>query len=101
MNSNAAVGYTAALALAAGVLYLLLGLLKMGWISNFLSKAVMAGFVLGFSFGIIIDQLYKLLGVSKPSGSYLQKLWGTVAEIGDASGLPLPSVRARSWRCSE
>ena len=52
MNTNAAVGYTAALALAAGALYLLLGLLKMGWISNFLSKAVMAGFVLGFSFGI-------------------------------------------------
>ena len=89
MGTTAAVGHTAALALAAGALYLLLGLLKMGWISNFLSKAVMAGFVLGFSFGIIIDQLYKLLGVSKPSGSYVQKLWGTLKEIGDTSGATL------------
>src|SRR5829696_10196274 len=65
LGTNAWVGYTAALAFAAGALYLALGLLRMGWVSNFLSKAVMAGFVLGFSFGIVVDQLYKLFGVPK------------------------------------
>jgi SulP family sulfate permease len=89
LGTNAAVGYTAALALAAGALYLALGLLRMGWVSNFLSKAVMAGFVLGFSFGIVIDQLYKVLGVPKAEGSYVQILWGTLSELGATSGTTL------------
>ena len=56
--------YAAALAIATGAVYVALGLLRMGWVSTFLSKAVMAGFVLGFSIGIIIDQSHKLLGVA-------------------------------------
>jgi sulfate permease, SulP family len=89
LGTSKAVGYTAALALAAGALYVVLGLLKMGWISNFLSKAVMAGFVLGFSLGIVIDQTYKLLGVPKSEGSYMQKLWGTLGQLGKTSGTTL------------
>jgi SulP family sulfate permease len=89
LGTSSAVGYTAALALAAGALYVVLGLLKMGWVSNFLSKAVMAGFVLGFSVGIVIDQAYKLLGVPQSEGSYMQKLWGTLTELGKTSGTTL------------
>jgi SulP family sulfate permease len=86
LGTSAAAPYAAALALATAALYLVLGLLRMGWISTFLSKAVMAGFVLGFSIGIIIDQTHSLLGVPKPSGSYAQELWGTIKEIPDTSG---------------
>ena len=32
------------------------GLLRMGWISTFLSRAVMSGFILGFAIGIVINQ---------------------------------------------
>ena len=38
--------------------------------SNFLSKAVISGFILGLSIGIIIDQSHKLLGVDSVDGSY-------------------------------
>jgi SulP family sulfate permease len=85
LGSSKAVGVTAALALATAVVYVLLGLLRMGWVSTFLSKAVMAGFVLGFSIGIIIDQSHKLLGVDAPDGSYMAELWGTVKEIPDTN----------------
>jgi sulfate permease, SulP family len=85
LGTSKAVGYTAALALAAGVVYLLLGLLRMGWVSNFLSKAVLGGFVLGFAIGIIIDQSYKLLGVDKVAGTYAQELIGAIKEIPDTS----------------
>jgi sulfate permease family protein len=81
LGTSKAVGYTAALALAAGAVYLLLGVLRMGWVSNFLSKAVLGGFVLG----IIIDQSYKLLGVDKVAGTYAQELIGTIKEIPDTS----------------
>jgi sulfate permease, SulP family len=83
LGSDAAAPYAAALALATGAIYVVLGVLRMGWVSTFLSKAVMGGFVLGFSIGIIIDQSHKLLGVGGPSGSYVEELWGTIEEIPD------------------
>ena len=49
LGTSGAVGWTAALAITTGLAYLALGLLRMGWVSTFLSKAVMAGFVLGFA----------------------------------------------------
>jgi sulfate permease, SulP family len=85
LGTDKAVGYTAALALVAGVVYLLLGLLRMGWISNFLSKAVLGGFVLGFAIGIIIDQSQKLLGIDKVSGTYIQELIGILKELPDTN----------------
>jgi sulfate permease, SulP family len=89
MGTEAAVGYTAALALATGGLYVALGLLRMGWVSNFLSKAVMAGFILGFSIGIIIEQSHKLLGVDIDTGTYMQELWWTIEALGDTSATTL------------
>ena len=85
LGTGKAVGYSAALALATGAVYVALGLLRMGWVSTFLSKAVMSGFVLGFSIGIIIDQSHKLLGVPGVDGSYVQELWGTLKEIPDTN----------------
>ena len=81
MGTDDAVPVTAALAIVTGVLYLCLGVARMGWVSSFLSKAVMSGFVLGFSIGIIIDQSYKLLGVPSTDGSYWDKLIGTIKEL--------------------
>lgn len=85
VGTDDAVATTAALAITTGLLYLALGIAKMGWISNFLSRAVMSGFVLGFSFGIIIDQSYKLLGVDKTSGSYWDAFVGTIRQIPDTN----------------
>ena len=77
--------FAASLALATGFVYLALGVARMGWVSNFLSKAVMGGFVLGFAIGIIIEQSYKLLGVPKVDGSYMEQLWGTIKELPDTN----------------
>jgi len=38
----------------------------MRWISNFLAKAVLGGFVFAVGFGLIVDQLPKILGIPKP-----------------------------------
>ena len=85
LGTDKALGYTAALALMAGAVYLALGLLRMGWVSNFLSKAVLGGFVLGFSLGIIIDQSQKLLGIPAVSGTYVEELIKTIKEIPDTN----------------
>ena len=79
------IAFTAALAITAGLIYILLGLLKMGWISNFLSSAVLEGFVFAFGIGLIIDQSHKILGVEKVDGSYFQILIGTLQELPETS----------------
>ena len=89
LGTNEAATYAAALALATAFVYLALGLLRMGWISTFLSKAVMSGFILGFAIGIVINQLHSLLGVPGVDGSYVQQLWGTIEAIPETSGSTL------------
>ncbi len=81
------------LTLVAGLIYVLLGLFRMGWVSNFLSKSVLEGFVFAFGFGLIVDQLYKVLGVEKVEGSYWQVLVGVVREIPQTS-LPTFAIGA-------
>jgi len=88
-GSDEWISYTAALAISAGLIYILLGLLRMGWISNFLSRAVLEGFVFGFGFGLIIEQSYKILGVEKVEGSYFQVLVGTLQELPETSIMTL------------
>jgi sulfate permease, SulP family len=85
IGTDEAAVWTAALALATAAVYIVLGVLRMGWVSNFLSRAVLGGFILGFAIGIVIDQSYKLLGVEATDGSYVEELIGTVKNIPDTS----------------
>jgi sulfate permease, SulP family len=79
------IAYTAALALSAGLIYLLLGWLKMGWVSNFLSGAVLGGFIFGFGIGLIVDQTPKILGLPKAEGSYFDVLVGVIKTLPQTS----------------
>ena len=54
----------AAIALATGLLFLLLALLRMGWIAQFLSKAVVTGFLAGAALDVVVGELPKLTGTS-------------------------------------
>ena len=46
-----------------GVLCLLAGLLRLGFVANFLSKPVIVGFMHGVALVIIVSQLPKVLGI--------------------------------------
>jgi sulfate permease, SulP family len=85
VGSDKAAEWAAALALAAAALYLGLGVVRMGWVSNFLSKAVLAGFILGFAIGIVIDQTPKLLGVDVDGDTYIEDLVDLAGKLGDTS----------------
>jgi sulfate permease, SulP family len=80
-NPTKAVTYTAALALASGAVFLVAGLAKAGWIANFMSKAVMAGFITAMAISIIVGQLGKLTGVHAGKGNTFQKLWHVLEQI--------------------
>jgi MFS superfamily sulfate permease-like transporter len=70
-----------ALTLCVGVVYVILGVLRMGWVSNFLAKAVLEGFIFAVGIGLIVDQLPKILGIPKAEGSYWRVLVGVVKDF--------------------
>jgi MFS superfamily sulfate permease-like transporter len=80
-DQSTAVALTAALALATGAVFIVAGLARMGWITNFMSKAVMAGFITGMSIQIIVGQFGKLFGVKVPDGNTFEKLWSAISQI--------------------
>ena len=72
-------------------------MLKMGWISHFLS-GVLGGFVFGLGIGFIGDQTPKTLGVPKASGNYFQVLIGVLPDffLDSSSRLRDLGIKART-----
>jgi SulP family sulfate permease len=64
LGGEQAAQLVAAIALATGLLFLLLALLRMGWIASFLSKAVVTGFLAGAAIDVVVGELPKLTGTS-------------------------------------
>jgi SulP family sulfate permease len=82
-DPGAFIAATAALALLVGVIYLVLGLLRMGFIARFFAKPVLDGFIVGLGLFVAIGQLPKLVGIEKPSGNSVRVLIDTITAVGD------------------
>jgi high affinity sulfate transporter 1 len=80
---------TAALAIAVGVFFLVFGLLRMGWIANFISEPVMTGFLEGIVLVTILGQLPRLLGVTVGEGDFFPRLWAIVQQLPQAHALTM------------
>ncbi|MEJ2379218.1 MAG: SulP family inorganic anion transporter, partial [Pseudolabrys sp.] len=63
-----------ALALLAGGFLLLAGLLRLGFLANFISDPVLTGFKAGIGLVIVLDQLPKLLGVHIEKGGFFHNI---------------------------
>jgi SulP family sulfate permease len=83
-NTRAFPALTVALALTVGVLALAAGLLRLGFIANFISEPVLKGFIVGLALTVIVGQVPKLLGVGKGSGNFFSQLWHLVTHLGEA-----------------
>jgi high affinity sulfate transporter 1 len=76
---------TSALALMVGVILVAAGLAKLGFISDFLAKSVVTGFIAGLAITIIIGQLPKILGVPSLSGSLPEQVVQLIGELPDTN----------------
>jgi SulP family sulfate permease len=72
---------TAALALTVGVILLLAGVVRLGFISDFLSKSVITGFVFGLALVIAIGQLPKLLGLPSGQGDFFEQCYQLITNL--------------------
>ena len=94
-NPAAVLAASAMLTLLVGAILVLAGLLRLGFIANFISEPVLIGFKAGIGIVIILDQVPKLLGIHFPKGSFCSNLLGLVKGIPHTS-LATLAVGARS-----
>jgi sulfate permease, SulP family len=76
--------FVALITVVSGALYLVLAVLKMGWIAQFLSRAVVTGFLFGAAIDVVIGELPKLTGTEVTGSNPLQELWSWLGSLGDA-----------------
>jgi len=77
--------YAVALVLVVGVVFLVAGVARLGWVTQFLSKPVMDGFVTGLAIFVAVGQLNKLFGVEKGEGNVFQKFFYIIKQLPEAN----------------
>ncbi len=82
-DDDSAVALVAAITFLTGLLFLLLALFKMGWISQFLSKAVITGFLFGSAIEVVIGELPKITGTAAEGSNSWQKLFSWLGTLPD------------------
>jgi sulfate permease, SulP family len=73
-GSPKAIALTSLTALVTGAIILLVGLLRLGWIADFLSVPIITGFLGGVAVIITVHQLPDLLGSGSASGTTIHRL---------------------------
>jgi SulP family sulfate permease len=84
-----AVQLTSVLALSAGGALLLVGLLRAGWVAQFLSEPIVAGFVAGLVVLIVVGEVPGLSGLPSPNGSLVERLVTLARDVPMFHGLTL------------
>ncbi len=77
--------YAVALVLVIGAVFLVAGLARLGWVTQFLSKPVTDGFIVGLAIFVAVGQLNKLFGVPKGEGNTFQKLFAIIKQLPEAN----------------
>ena len=75
----------AVLVMFCGGLFLIAGLLRLGFVAQFLSRPVMEGFVFGLAIFVTVSQLPKLFGIKKGSGDTIAQFVHLIGHLGNTS----------------
>jgi len=90
------IALTSLLTLMVGVLFLLFGIFKLGWIANFLAQPVLQGFTMGIALIVIVSQVPLIFGTNLQYGNMVSELsqsvhtgfflkaWAVIATMGEA-----------------
>ncbi|NLU65425.1 SulP family inorganic anion transporter [Rhodococcus sp. HNM0563] len=77
------IALSAGLAIATGIVGLIAGFARLGFVASFISEPVLKGFIVGLALTIIIGQVPKLFGIETAEGNFFVKAWGVVRGLGD------------------
>ena len=97
LGGSQAAQLVAAITLATGLLFLLLAVLRMGWIARFLSKAVVTGFLAGAAVDVVIGELPKLTGTSSEGDNAWREFATWLSSLGDVHWTTRARRRDFAW----
>jgi sulfate permease, SulP family len=106
LKGDQAAQLVAGITLATGCLFLLFAVFRLGWVAQFLSRAVIVGFLAGAAIDVVIGELPKLTGTSSDGDNAWRELasWlrsldgvhGTTLIVGGVSLLAILALRFRA-----
>ena len=73
------------LALLVGGILILAGILRLGFLANFISDPILTGFKAGIGLVIVVDQVPKLLGVRIERGNFFHNVFSTSGHMPEAN----------------
>jgi sulfate permease, SulP family len=77
------------LAVMVGLIVLLVGLLRLGWVAEFLSAPIVSGFLSGVAVIIVIHQLPEFLGIPATSGNDEHRIGYVLTHLNEINGWTL------------
>ena len=97
-----AIALASLLAVFVGVIMVVAGLAKFGFMADLLSKPTQIGYMNGLALTIIVSQLPKLLGFSMDADGLLREVAAVVSGIAQGAGRtrPRPSSESPVWPAS-
>jgi len=85
---------TAALTALVGVILVLAGVLRLGFVANFISTPVLTGFKAGIGLVIVLDQVPKVLGIHITKAGFFRDLFQVAHHIPETSLIVLAVAAA-------
>ena len=80
------------LTLMTGVLYVIAGIARLGFVANFLSQPILVGFLNGIALLIIVGQAHKLMGYASEADGFFPKLLELFNKIDQFDQVYLPTL---------
>jgi len=80
-DPSRAIAVAGMMAIVSGVVCIVFGLLKLGFVTELLSKPIRYGYMNGIALAVLIGQLPKLFGFSIERGGPLRDLWSIAREV--------------------
>jgi sulfate permease, SulP family len=84
-----AASLAALLALLVGAVFLVARLIRLGWVADYFSRAVLIGYLHGVAVVLVIGQLGKLFGLTPEAEGPLPTLAWVLGHLGDRHGVTL------------
>jgi high affinity sulfate transporter 1 len=76
-------------AIIAGAIAVVAGVLRLGFVVNFISESVLTGFSAGAALFIASSQLSKLFGIEGVQGNFFERVWNVPTHLDETNGWTL------------
>lgn len=74
-----------AIAIICALIFFLFSYFKLGFLANFLSKAVLTGFITGLGIDVLTSQIKKIMGISVEAEGWFREVFEMVSKVSEAN----------------